>query len=355
MTTNHKDTILVVEDSRVNQKLLERLLIEDGYNVVLAGDAELALSLLLEPGGIVPDLIVLDIILPGMDGFELCEYLKKEDRFQDIPVIFISALEEVDDKLRGFEVGGVDYVTKPFHSREVLVRISNHLKLCRLQRQLEENVSQLSLEKQKSEALLCNVLPVTVAEELMEKGSFTPQSYDDVSVCFIDIINFTSASAKLKPEVVIRELNELFSGFDDIVARFDCERIKTIGDAYFCTCGLPTPDPDNVEKMADAALTMLRFLHYRNTTAEHRWQVRIGMHVGSVVGGIVGIDKYLYDVFGDAVNIASRLEALSAPMKINVSSQVQQRLAGQFSFSESIQVDMKGKGRQSTFFLEKRL
>lgn len=353
--TQHKDTILVVEDSKVNQKLLERLLVKDGYHVELAGDAELALSLLQEPGGILPDLIVLDIVLPGMDGFELCEYLKKDEGLQDIPVIFISALEEVDDKLRGFEVGGVDYVTKPFHAREVLVRISNHLKLCRLQRQLEENVSQLSLEKQKSEALLRNVLPVTVAEELMEKGSFAPQSYDDVTVCFIDIVHFTAISSKLKPEVVISELNELFSGFDDIAGRFDCERIKTIGDAYFCTCGISKSDPRHVEKMADAAITMLRFLQYRNTTAEHQWQVRIGMHVGSVVGGIVGIDKYLYDVFGDTVNIASRLEALSSPMHINVSEEVHRRLAGQFSFSEPTHVMMKGKGQQATYFLEKRL
>lgn len=346
--------ILVVEDSTVNQKLLYRLLTRNGFAVDVAGSAEEALEFLEKGGAGLPDLIVLDIIMPGMDGIELCSRLKSRPAFRDIPVIFISALDNAEDKVRGFEAGGVDYVTKPFHSGEVLVRINTHLKLCRLQRQLEEKNRQLHNEKQKSEALLLNVLPRRVAQELIEKGTFTPQSYRNVTVCFIDLVQFTAAASRLDPEVLIRELNDIFSGFDDIANRYGCERMKTIGDAYLCTCGIPKADPQHVHRMADAALEMITFLKQRNREADHRWQVRIGLHTGNVVGGIVGTNKYLYDIFGDTVNIASRLEALSLPMRINVSQEIQSRLQQTFIFSEPIRIHMKGKGLQATYFLEGR-
>ena len=349
-----KEHILVVEDSKVNQKLLQRLLAKTGYEVDLAGDANDALAFLQARESVLPDLILLDIIMPGMDGFELCKRLKQHASFQDIPVIFISSLDAADDKVRGFEAGGVDYITKPFHFGEVLARISTHLKLCLLQRQLEENNKQLHLEKQKSEALLLNVLPARVAQELIEKGSFTPQSYTDVTVCFIDLVQFTAASSRLDPEVLIRELNDIFSGFDDIARRHGCERMKTVGDAYLCTCGIPEADPLHDQKMADAALAMIAFLEQRNSHANHQWQVRIGMHSGTVVGGIVGIDKYLYDIFGDTVNIASRLESLSQPMQINVSQEVYESLKSLFCFTGPAMVEMKGKGARSTYFLTGR-
>ncbi len=348
-----EERILIVEDSPVNQKVLCNLLGRSGYHVDLADDADLAL-IFLKGTDKLPDLIVLDILMPGMDGFQFCMQLKLDDRYKDIPVIFISSLGDSADKVRGFEVGGVDYITKPFHAGEVLARIHTHLKLCRLQRQLEEKNNQLNIEKEKSESLLFNVLPVRVAQQLISEGSFKPKLHEDVAVCFADIVQFTPVAAILKPEILIKELNDIFSGFDSIAIRHDCERIKTIGDAYLCTSGIPEADAEYLVKMADAALEMVESLQRRNRNSVHQWQIRVGVHCGQVVGGIVGTEKYLYDIFGDTVNIASRIEAHSRPMHINVSEQVYEQLQDSFRFSFPETVEMKGKGFLSTYFLEGR-
>jgi PleD family two-component response regulator len=168
----YPSSILIVEDSPVNQRILRNLLETQGYVIRAANHGKEALVLLQQE---IPDLIVLDILMPEMGGLEFCSLLKGQEATRDIPVIFISSLDETADKLSAFEAGGVDYVTKPFHPAEVLARINTHLKLCRLQRQLEEKNRLLEVEKQKSEALLLNVLPAAVARELMDKGSYSPQ------------------------------------------------------------------------------------------------------------------------------------------------------------------------------------
>ncbi len=341
-------SILVVEDSRIHQRQLQALLTKQGYRVSVANHGKEALALLAH---LRPDLLLLDIIMPEMDGLALCRLLKEDPKTRDIPVIFISSLDNTTDKLSGFSAGGVDYIIKPFHPAEVLARISTHLKLRQLQQQLAENNRQLALEKQKTEVLLRNVLPARVASELMECGSCRPQSFPEVTVGFVDIVQFTATASGLDPAFVISELNELFTAFDRIVEAHQCERMKTIGDAYLFAAGLPEPRADHSRAAALAALEMIEYLKGRNQHSAQQWQVRIGLHSGPVVGGIVGTKKYLYDIFGDTVNIAARLESLSEPMQINVSSTFCQGLGQEFSFSCPIEVEMKGKGRQSTCFL----
>ena len=346
-----KALILIVEDSPLNQKILKNLLERVGYATMAATNGKEALAIIEHTA---PDLIVLDIMMPEMDGLECCRQLKQRETVRDIPVIFLSSLDETSDKISGFEAGGVDYVTKPFHPAEVLARIDTHLKLCRLQRQLEEQNRQLEAEKQKSEALLLNVLPARVARELMAKGSCAPQSFPAVSVCFVDIVQFTDIAATLAPKVLLHELNTLFTAFDRIVEQNQCERMKTIGDAYLCVCGIPEENPRHAQCIASAALEMMAYLTKRNKRAKQRWQVRIGIHSGPLVGGIVGTRKYLYDIFGDTVNIAARLEKLSQPMHINLSQATCDLLGDEFIFSCARQVEMKGKGEQITCFLEGR-
>ncbi len=343
--------ILVVEDSSVNQRLLQDLLQKQGYQVSIVANGREALDVLEDN---LPDLILLDIVMPQMDGLELCRRLKAGKATRDIPVIFVSSLQGTRDKLLGFDAGGVDYITKPFQPREVVARVDTHLKLCRLQHQLEEQNRRLEEEKLKSETLLLNVLPVQVAKELIEKGHFTPQRYDNVSVCFVDIVQFTAAASLLEPEIVIAELNDIFTGFDCIVEKHDCERMKTVGDAYLCVCGFSEEKEDHAHNMATAALEMIDFLVRRNEHATHQWQVRIGIHTGSVVGGIVGTKKYLYDIFGDTVNIAARLEGLAPPMRVTVSEDVYRLLGQDFILSCSSEVAMKGKGRQAMYILERK-
>nr|WP_320010171.1 adenylate/guanylate cyclase domain-containing protein [uncultured Desulfobulbus sp.] len=347
--TEQGASILVVEDSPINQRQLQALLSKQGYRVSVANHGKEALDLLaLE----LPDLLLLDVVMPELDGLALCRILKEDPVTREVPVIFISSLDNTADKLSGFSAGGVDYITKPFHPSEVLARISTHLKIRQLQKQLAENNRQLALEKQKSESLLLNVLPARVAEELMERGCCTPQYFSEVTVGFVDIVQFTATAASLDPSFVISELNELFTAFDRIVEAHQCERMKTIGDAYLFAAGIPEPRADHSRAAALVAMEMIAYLEARNQCSDQAWEIRIGLHAGPVVGGIVGTKKYIYDIFGDTVNIAARLESLSQPMRINVSHAFCQGLKDEFIFSRPRTVEMKGKGTQSTCFLE---
>jgi len=348
MTDSDSATILVVEDSPINQRVLYSLLEKAGFTVQLTGNGREALEQIAQQR---PDLILLDIVMPEMDGLSLCHQLNGQKATRDIPIIFISALDNTADKLSGFAAGGVDYITKPFHPAEILARIGTHLKIRRLQQQLAEKNLQLEQEKQKSEALLLNILPVHIAAELMETGKCSPQCFANVAVCFVDIVQFTAASSTLDPEVLISELNDLFTAFDQITEAYHCERMKTIGDAYLFVSGMPESTDNHVSNAAMAAVEMVAYVHGRNR-AGRNWEVRIGLHAGPLVGGIVGTKKYLYDIFGDTVNVAARLQSMSDPMRINVSAKVYDQLRDKFEFSRSVKVDMKGKGVQSTYFLE---
>jgi class 3 adenylate cyclase len=207
-------------------------------------------------------------------------------------------------------------------------------------------------ERDRSEKLLLNILPVRVANDLKEKGRTEPQIFCDVTVFFSDIVGFTRQSSKFAPQHLIDELNELFTAFDLIIEENKCERIKTIGDAYLAVCGMPAPDPDHASRMMNASIGIINYLEERNKKSEVKWQVRIGLHSGEVVGGVVGIKKYIYDVFGDTINTASRMESNSEPMQINVSEATYNILKDKYRFLEREPYEVKGKGKMKMFFLE---
>ena len=342
-------SILIVAGSPGNRKVLGELLKKQGYTILEATSGEQALSVV---ESILPDLIILDILLPGMDGYATCNALKANPDTRDIPVIFISSLGSTEDKIEGFNVGGVDYITKPFQPAEVLARINTHLRIRQLQSSLARQNTLLEEEKQKSEALLRNVLPGRIACELLETGGCAPQLFTEVTVCFADIVSFTAAAANLPPRTVIGELNAIFTAFDQITTRHNCERMKTIGDAYLFACGVPLENPDHAGQVARSALEMIAFLDERNQHAQHTWQIRVGMHSGPVVGGVVGTEKYLYDIFGDTVNIAARMEELGQPMHVNVSEASYQLLKDDFTFTEKRTAEVKGIGMQTMYTLQ---
>ncbi len=204
-------------------------------------------------------------------------------------------------------------------------------------------------EKNKSEKLLLNTLPVKVVNELKELGRSDPHHFDNVTVFFSDIVGFTEKSNSMEPKILISELNDIFTGFDEIVAKNSCERIKTIGDAYLCVCGMPTPNHDHAYNIVESAVEMIDFLKKRNENSIHKWNIRVGINSGSVIGGIVGVNKYIYDVFGDAVNTASRMESNSMPMRINVSESTYNLTKDRFEFTARGEIEVKGKGKMKMF------
>lgn len=217
---------------------------------------------------------------------------------------------------------------------------------------VKERTKELASEKEKTEKLLLNTLPLKVVNELKQNGRSEPESFDDVTVYFSDIVGFTAISSQLEPKELIEELNDIFTHFDDIMERNSCERIKTIGDAYLAVSGMPERNENHATNMVQAALEIRHFLEKRNQTAGIKWMIRIGIHTGKVVGGIVGVKKYIYDVFGDTINTTSRMESNSEPMRINVSEATYLLLKDRFSFMPREPMEIKGKGTMRMYFLE---
>jgi class 3 adenylate cyclase len=211
--------------------------------------------------------------------------------------------------------------------------------------------SEIDKERRISEKLLLNILPKKVIKELKEKGITSPEIFRNVTVLFSDIVGFTDISTKLPVDTLIAELNDIFTTFDVIIEKHSCERIKTIGDAYLAVCGLPENNANHCKNIVNAATEMIQYIEDRNSTNTIKWQIRIGIHTGNVIGSVVGIKKYIYDIFGDTVNTASRLENLSEPMKINISTEVMMELNDSYTYEDRGIIEVKGKHNMKMYFV----
>lgn len=213
------------------------------------------------------------------------------------------------------------------------------------------NNKKLSNEKQKSEKLLLNILPSEVADELKEKGNAEARQFDNVSVLFTDFVNFTKTAENLTPKQLVQELNECFTAFDNIMERNGLEKIKTVGDAYLAVCGLPVFDSRHPQKAVQAALEIRNFMISRSRQ-EKTFEIRIGVHSGSVVAGIVGIKKFAYDIWGDTVNTAARMEQSGEAGKVNISEITHQLVKDDFKCVYRGEIEAKNKGKLGMYFVE---
>jgi len=325
--------ILIIEDEPANIAMLSEVLLTAGYHPSVATSGEQGLHLLEHAR---PDLILLDIMMPGIDGYETCRRIKASSQWRGIPVIFLTAKTETKDIVRGFEAGAVDYVAKPFHPRELLARVHTHLSLDHLHRE--------------NQRLLLNVLPASIADQLKKQTGIIAQRFDDASVLFADLAGFTAMSARMGPSELLQLLNAVFSGFDELVGKYGLEKIKTIGDAYMVAGGLPDPRNDHLEAMARLALEMNA--NFQQTSSPFgTLNLRIGLHTGSVIAGVIGVRKFIYDVWGDTVNTASRLESHGVTGRVHVSDAVYERLKDRFEFESRGTVELRGRGPMQTYFL----
>ncbi len=221
--------------------------------------------------------------------------------------------------------------------------------------ELEEKHEELKEEKHKSDALLLNILPMEVAEELKVKGSSEARYFDEVSVLFTDFVDFTKASERMSPQELVNELDTCFKAFDDILSTHQIEKIKTIGDAYLAVCGLPNAMEDHAVRTVQAALEMLAFMEQRKRLlGDKTFDIRLGIHSGPVVAGIVGIKKFAYDIWGDTVNTAARMEQSSESGKINISQNTYDLIKHRFNCTYRGEVEAKNKGLLQMYFVETR-
>lgn len=482
--------LIIVDDDGESVRLLIQWLSQQGYQVQSVSTGAASLELLEHH---TPDLILLDVVLPDIDGFSLCQQLKAHPLTQDIPVICMTSLVDAKEQVKAFQVGASDYITKPFSVEEVLARVQNQLRLSQQRHQLSqqnalltqeireraqmeqaliaaemnyrsvfenstvgifkssatgqylsvnpsmarmygydsstdmlamtESISrqiyaqpkrwdelkvylnryekitdaesevlrkdgttfwvsediwkvwdktgsflyyegiahdiserrqmetELRQQRQQADRLLVNILPYQIAQRLKLGTRTIAESLNEVSVLFADLVDFTAASGDMTPRQLVKILNEIFSMFDQLAEFYQLEKIKTIGDAYMVAGGLPTPKPDHNEAIAQFALDILEAITRFTRPDGSPFQLRIGINTGPVVAGVIGQRKFAYDLWGDTVNIASRMETTGESQKIQVTPELFEILKDKFVFQKRGFVAVKGRGQMMTYWL----
>ncbi len=476
-------TILVVDDTPTDVSQLTMVLSQQTYRVWSANTSEQALRMVQQNR---PDLILLDAMVAGMDGYSICQQIKANPDTEDIPIIFTSALNDGQSKVQAFAAGGADFIVKPFQLEEVLVRVQHQLQIrdlqfrleeqnVKLQQQIQENQqlegryqsiiessidgifqstiagnyisvnpalariygydspedlinsmtnigdqlyvhparrdglnaylqqmgqiagaesrvyrkdgkkiwisenvravkdakeriiyyegtvrdvtdrrrmeSDLRHQRQETERMLASLLPPTIADRLRDRREMIADRVDDVTVVVADIHGFTALSRQLSPTDVLNVVARLFSSFDQLVEEYELEKIKTVRDVYILAGGVHVQKADRAQACAAIALRMQITANQLQRELGYPFQLRVGMSSGSAIAGVIGLKKITYDLWGDAINLASRMQASAEPGKIQVSPETYDRLKGQFQFAEKGITEVLGIGAIPTYWL----
>lgn len=356
VVAEHAAHVLVVDDVEQNRDLVRRQLERQGYTVDTAGNGREALEK-IESGHF--DLMLLDVIMPELDGFAVLEELRKRELLLELPVIMISGLTEVDSAARCIEIGAEDFLTKPFNPTLLHARVESSLERKRFHDARRELLDALHEEQEKSDRLLLNILPEEIANQLKEASSgeatLIAEQHSSASVLFLDLVGFTRLASEISARALVHLLDSLFSEFDRLTDIHGLEKIKTIGDAYMVAGGLPMPVPDHALRMARLALDMQSTLERFNQDNVHELHCRIGLHAGTVVAGVIGSRKFTYDLWGDAVNVASRMESYAPKNRIQVSAEFYELIKEEFECTLREGMEIRGLGVVDTYVIERRI
>ena len=366
-----KAKVLIVDDQEPNVLLLERMLSGAGYVSLASTRDPRAVCELHRKNRY--DLILLDLQMPVMDGFEVMEGLKEIERDGYLPVLVVTA--QPDHKLRALRAGAKDFVSKPFDLAEVLTRVHNMLEVRLYAKALEETVQELEAnrevirgknvelkklfdevvaERKVSERLALGVPPNSIAERLQARPDVTEDRFADVTVLIADVVGLTTLSPALSPDRLALMLEEIFTLFDGLSNERGLKKIKTLGNSYMAAAGVPLPSTDHAERAAHVSLDMIEVLDRFNERTASTLQVRIGINTGKVVAGVIGRRLFLYDVWGDAVNAASRMESHGVAGRVQVSESTRRLLGEPFLVEERGTLEVEGAGELKTWFLAGR-
>jgi class 3 adenylate cyclase len=329
--------VLLADDDESNRELLHRRLEKLGYEVISVADGLAALERVRASEF---DLVLLDLLMPGLDGREVLARIKADPALRHLPVIMISALDQVEGIVRCIELGAEDYVAKPFNPVFLRARIGAGIEKKRLRDREVSYLRQIQEEKQRSENLLHIILPRDVAEELKSTSRVQARRFENTGVLFCDIVGFTAYCDQHPPEAVLPQLQAVVEAFEELAAAHGLEKIKTIGDSFMGTIGLRAPVPNPALNCVQCGLQMI--LAARRLSPH--WNVRVGVHVGPVIAGVVGHRKYQYDVWGDTVNTAARMEEAAEPGSVCVTAGTWQSLEGHCQGRPLGRIEISGKG-----------
>jgi class 3 adenylate cyclase/CheY-like chemotaxis protein len=401
MTSPAARTIVIAEDSRVPAMILKRALESRGHAVHWGANGALALALVREHR---PAILISDVEMPEMDGHALCRAVKSDAELRQIPVLMLTSLAATSDILAGLREGADAYVTKPYEPEHILDRIDHLLaqdpaadrpgepleldyggerlrldvsrrqllnlllstyenilqqnsKLAAMHRELGEANRQVEESLRKTRELLYKVFPRQIADELADTGQSEPRHFEAVTVLFTDFVGFTKTAEAMSPRQLIADLDRYFLRFDQLLADCGMEKLKTIGDAYMAAAGVPEPRGSHA---IDAALFALGLREAVAAIGREQqaaglpfFPIRIGLHTGPLVAGVIGQQRFLYDLWGDTVNTASRMESKGEPGRINISATTHALLQPWFECTPRGRVEVKGKGEVEMFFLDR--
>jgi class 3 adenylate cyclase/CheY-like chemotaxis protein len=351
-----KMKVLIVDDSRSLRLVLKRELNAIGItNTDAAEDGNAAIEALRrEPF----DLMLLDMEMPELDGMGVLRIIKADPELNHVPVIIVSGSEQFDRTVECIQMGAEDYLPKPFNSILLRARVFSALAKKRLGDLNRERILELQREREllnieqlKTEKLMLNILPRPIAERLKRGEQNIASSYPEATILFSDLVGFTKLSTTKTAAELVRLLNDLFSRFDKRAEALGLEKIKTIGDAYMAVGGLPIPRSDHAHICADMALGMFEDLKGFNNQYTMDLNMRIGLNSGPVVAGVIGFTKFSYDLWGNTVNTASRMESTSMVGRIQVSPIVREAIEEAFELEERELIECKGLGTILTSFL----
>ena len=344
--------LLIVDDNEDNRYTLQMLLEADGHELIACASGGTEAISLIEKQKF--SLVLLDMMMPDMNGDEVLRLIKSNPDTRDIPVVMISADTDTDKISKCIELGADDYLPKPFNPTILRARIGSALRRESLRVLESEYLSRVEQEKRHSETLLRNVLPPEIAIRLRNGESIIADHYEDATVLFADIVGFGKITARMKAYEIIGCLNQLFSEFDRLAEDARVEKIKTIGDNYMAVAGVPTPRLNHARTATKLALDMIKVAGRLHSRLPVPFSIRVGLHSGPVMAGVIGTRRFAYDVWGDTVNIAARMEAASQPNRALTSAATAKALGDDFVLDGPQKVATKEERVLEAFFVDRR-
>ena len=341
--------ILIVDDNEDNRYTLQLLLESDGHErIVSAASGNEAIALLEKQKF---SLVLLDLMMPDLNGDEVLKVIKSDPDKRDIPVVMISADTDADKVAQCIDLGADDYLPKPFNPTILRARIAAALRRHSLRALENEYLGKIENEKRHSENLLRNILPAEVVTRLRNGESNIADHFDDATVIFADVVGFGKITARMKAFEIVACLNQLFSEFDKLAEDAGIEKIKTIGDNYMAVSGVPTPRSNHARMAAKFALDMVAATGRLRARLPAPFPIRVGLHSGPVMAGVIGTRRFAYDVWGDTVNIAARIEAASQPNRVLASAATVKGLGCDYNFDGPHKIDNKEGRVLEAFFV----
>jgi class 3 adenylate cyclase len=344
-----KRTVLVVDDDPLVGRALIRLLDGRGYAVHFAGGGAQGLELLAQHP---IQVVISDKDMPGMNGLHFLQRVR--ELYPRVCRILLTGRPDLSSTIQAINEGEVyRFLEKPWSKESLLSTLFFAFETVELEASNRKLVEDLAQARRAADELLRNVLPRAIADRLLAGETLIADRHADATVLFSDIVDFTRLSSRLQPGEVIGLLNELFSAFDALADAHGVEKIKTIGDGYLAVA-LPLDGRDGCAAIAELALAMQAEVQRVAVARGLELQLRIGLHTGPLVAGVIGKKRFSYDLWGDTVNTASRMESTGVAGRLQVTTETRDRLAADFEFEHRGIIDVKGKGPTETWFVVRR-